>query len=201
MTTATSPTITDLTTRFRAALADAGQVRRLLAAEEVGGLPVHPFPAPRRAEDGRTRLGLLLTMRSILGDLIARPDLLLTGSSHTIHPDVDDASDHDLVHDLVIEQGELDLEVPPSVALARFGIHASGFGGIDPDPLYAPQTVLVAGHGRGGHLVLLRAHLTAPIHDTDIALPSSDVRDDLEALRQRIWRQYAYTHLQGRMRG
>lgn len=200
MTTATSPTITDLTTRFRTALADPREVTRLLVADEVGGLPVHAFPAPMRSEDGRARLGLLLTLRSVLGDLIARPDLLLTGSSHTIHPDVDDAADHDLVHDVVIEQGDLDLEVPPSVSLSRFGIHASGFGGIDPDPLYAAQTVLVAGHGGGGHLVLLRAHLTAPIHDTDIALPSSDVRDDLEALRQRIWRQYAYTHLQGRMR-
>ena len=137
MTTATSTTITDLTAQFRAALSDPRRVGGLLAADEVAGLPVHPFPAPRRSEDGRTRLGLLLTMRSILGDLIARPDLLLTGTSHTIHPDVDDASDHDLVHDVVIEQGELDLEVPPSVALARFGIHASGFGGIDPDPLYA----------------------------------------------------------------
>ncbi len=201
MTTATSTTITDLTAQFRAALSDPRRVGGLLAADEVAGLPVHPFPAPRRSEDGRTRLGLLLTMRSILGDLIARPDLLLTGTSHTIHPDVDDASDHDLVHDVVIEQGELDLEVPPSVALARFGIHASGFGGIDPDPLYAPQTVLLGGHGSGGHLVLLRAHLTAPIHDTEIALPSSDVRDDLEALRQRIWRQYAYTQLRSRMRG
>lgn len=200
MNTATSVTITDLTTRFRSSLVEPARVAALLSAPEIAGLPVHTFPAPMRSEDGRTRLGLLLTMRSILGDLIARPDLTLTGSSHSIHPDVDDAADHDLIHDVVIEQGELDLEVPPSVALARFGIHASGFGGIDPDPLYAPQVVLVAGHGSGGHLVLLRAHLTAPIHDTEIALPSSDVRDDLEALRQRIWRQYAYAQLRSRMR-
>lgn len=199
MTTATSTTITDLAARFRAALADPAEVGVLLAAEEVAGLPVHAFPAPMRSADGRARLGLLLTLRSVLGDLIARPDLTLTGVSHTVQPDVDDAADHDLVHDVVVEQGDLDLEVPPSVALARFGIHASGFGGIDPDPLYAPQVVLVAGHGAGGALCLLRAHLTAPIHDTDIALPSSDVRDDLEALRQRIWRQYAYTQLRGRM--
>lgn len=200
MTTATSTTITDLATRFRTALADPAQVRGLLTADEVAGLEVHPFPAPMRSEDGRTRLSLLLTLRSVLGDLIARPDLTLTGTSHLIHPDVDGAADHDLIHDLVVEQGDLDLEVPPSVALARFGIHASGFGGIDPDPLYAPQVVLLGGHGPGGHLVLLRAYLTAPIHDTDIALPSSDVRDDLEALRQRIWRQYAYAQLLGRTR-
>jgi hypothetical protein len=192
--------ITDVAARFRASLAAPGRVTDLLRAPQVDGLEVHDFPAPRRSSDGRTRLGLLLTLRSVLGDLIARPDLTLTGVSHTIHPDVDDAADHDLVHDVVIEQGDLDLEVPPSVALARFGIHASGFGGIDPDPLYAPQVVLVAGHGSGGHLGLFRAHLTAPIHDTDIALPSSDVRDDLEALRQRIWRQYAYTQLRSRMR-
>lgn len=199
MPTATSPTITDLTTQFRNALGSSREVAAVLTADELAGLEVHGFPAPRRSEDGRTRLALLLTMRSILGDLIARPDVLLTGTSHTIHPDLDGAADHDLVHDVVVEQGELDLEVPPSVALARFGIHASGFGGIDPDPLYAAQTVLVAGHGSGGHVVLLRAHLTAPIHDTEIALPSSDVRDDLEALRQRIWRQYAYTHLEARL--
>jgi len=194
-------TITDLTVRFRRALGDPDQVAALLTAPEVAGLPVHHFPAALRPSDGRTRLGLLLTLRSVLGDLIARPDVQVTGASHTIHPDVDDAADHDLVHDVVIEQGELDLEVPPSVALARFGIHASGFGGIDPDPLYAPQAVLVAGHGAGGHLCLLRAYLTAPIHDTDIALPSSDVRDDLESLRQRIWRQYAYAQLVQRLRG
>lgn len=191
----TTTTIADLTQRFRAALADGGQVRALVTADEVDGIPVHAFPAPMRPPDGRNRLALLLTFRSILGDLIARPDVTLTGSSHTIHPDVDDARDHDLVHDVVIEQGDLDLEVPPSVALARFGIHASGFGGIDPDPLYAPQAVLVAGHGSGGHVCLVRAYLTAQIHDAEIALPGSDVRDDLEALRQRIWRQYAYTHL------
>lgn len=194
-------TITELATRFRRALADPDQVRALLDAPEVAGLPVHDFPAAMRPADGRTRLGLLLTLRSVLGDLIARPDLQLTGASHTIHPGVDDAADHDLVHDVVIEQGDLDLEVPPSVALARFGIHASGFGGIDPDPLYAPQAVLVAGHGNGGHVCLLRAYLTAPIHDTDIALPSSDLRDDLESLRQRIWRQYAYTQLAQRLTG
>ncbi len=174
-------------------------MRGLVTADEVDGIPVHAFPAPIRSEDGRHRLALLLTFRSILGDLIARPDLTLTGTSHAIHPDVDDARDHDLIHDVVIEQGDLDLEVPPSVALARFGIHASGFGGIDPDPLYAPQAVLVAGHGSGGHLCLVRAYLTAPIHDSDIALPSSDVRDDLESLRQRIWRQYAYAHLATRV--
>lgn len=195
----TTTTIADLAERFRGALADAGQVRALVTADEVGGVPVHAFPASIRAEDARHRLGLMLTFRSILGDLIARPDLTLTGTSHAIHPDVDDARDHDLIHDVVIEQGDLDLEVPPSVALARFGIHASGFGGIDPDPLYAPQAVLVAGHGNGGHLCLVRAYLTAPIHDSDIALPSSDVRDDLESLRQRIWRQYAYTHLATRV--
>lgn len=196
----TTTTIADLAAHFRGALADAGKVRTLVTADEVVGVPVHAFPAPIRSEDARNRLALLLTFRSILGDLIARPDLTLTGTSHAIHPDVDDARDHDLVHDVVIEQGDLDLEVPPSVALARFGIHASGFGGIDPDPLYAPQAVLVAGHGSGGHLYLVRAYLTAPIHDSDIALPSSDVRDDLESLRQRIWRQYAYTHLAGRLR-
>lgn len=201
MTTATSPTITDLATRFRGALASPEQVAALLSASQIAGLPVHTFPAPMRSEDGRTRLALLLTLRSVLGDLIARPDLVLTGASHSVHPEFDDAADHDLVHDLVVEQGDLDLEVPPSVALARFGIHASGFGGIDPDPLYAPQVVLLAGHGGGGHVVLLRAHLTAPIHDTEIALPSSDVRDDLEALRQRVWRQYAYAQLRSRMRG
>lgn len=196
----TTTTIADLAERFRAALADGGQVRALVTADEVDGIPVHAFPAPIRPTDGRNRLSLLLTFRSILGDLIARPDVTLTGSSHAIHPDIDDARDHDLVHDVVIEQGDLDLEVPPSVALARFGIHASGFGGIDPDPLYAPQAVLVAGHGNGGHLCLVRAYLTAPIHDAEIALPGSDVRDDLEALRQRIWRQYAYTHLARHLR-
>lgn len=191
----TTPTIADLAVRFRAALSDAAQVRALVTADEVAGVTVHAFPAPLRTEDARHRLSLLLTFRSILGDLIARPDLTLTGTSHAVRPDVDDARDHDLVHDVVIEQGDLDLEVPPSVALARFGFHASGFGGIDPDPLYAPQAVLVAGHGNGGRLCLVRAYLTAPIHDAEIALPSSDVRDDLESLRQRIWRQYAYTHL------
>lgn len=200
MTATTSPTIPDLATRFRSALAAPDRVRDLLMADEVAGVPVHTFPAPMRSADGRARLGLLLTLRSVLGDVIARPDLLLTGTSHFVHPDVHDAADHDLVHDVVVEQGDLDLEVPPSVALARFGIHASGFGGIDPDPLYAPQLVLLAGHGPGGHLVLLRAYLTAPIHDTEIALPSSDVRDDLEALRQRIWRQYAYAQLRSRLR-
>lgn len=195
MTATVSTTITELAERFRSVLPDRLEVAALLSAHEIAGQPVHTFPAATRPRDGRSRLGLLLTLRSTLGDLIARPDLTLTGISHTVHPDVDDASDHDLVHDVVVEQGDLDLEVPPSVALARFGIHASGFGGIDPDPLYAPQVVLVAALGSGDSPCLLRAHLTAPIHDTDIALPSSDVRDDLEALRQRIWRQYAFTQL------
>ena len=201
MAAVTSTTITELAERFRDALVSPVRVAEVLTASEVAGLPVHTFPAPMRSQDGRARLSLLLTLRSVLGDLIARPDLVLTGASHTVQPDVDDAADHDLVHDLVVEQGDLDLEVPPSVALARFGIHASGFGGIDPDPLYAPQVVLLAGHGSGGSVVLLRAHLTAPIHDTEIALPSSDVRDDLEALRQRIWRQYAYVQLRTQMDG
>lgn len=196
--TTTTTSVGEVAALFREAITDPAQVRTLLAADAVAGLPVHTFPAPMRQSDGRQRLALVLTLRSVLGDLIARPDVTLTGASHFIHPDIDDASDHDLIHDVVIEQGDLDLEVPPSVALARFGIHASGFGGIDPDPLYAPQAVLVAGHGPGGHLALLRAHLTAPIHDTEIALPSSDVRDDLESLRQRIWRQYAYAHLVAR---
>jgi hypothetical protein len=184
-----------LAATFRDALRDAGRVTRLLAADTVDGLPVHHFPAAVRPLDGRSRLELLLTLRSCLGDLIARPDVTLTGRSRLVHPEFDDAADHDLVHDVVVEQGDLDLEVPPSVALARFGIHASGFGGIDPDPLYAAQTVLLGCYGFDGDPLLLRAHLTAPIHDTDIALPSSDLRDDLEALRQRIWRQYAYVQL------
>lgn len=192
--TPAEPTVADLAARFRKSLDDPAAVRTLLSADVVEGIEVHRFPA--RLQSGADRAGLVYTLRSILGDLIARPDLVLTGTSHLVHPDVDGASDHDLVHDVVIEQGDLDLEVPPSVALARFGIHASGLGAIDPDPLYAPQQVLLAGHGRGGHVTLLRAYLTAPMHDTDIALPASDVRDDLESLRQRIWRQYAYERLQ-----
>lgn len=180
---------------FLGALRDPHSVAALLYGTEIDGAPVHHFPAPTRPDDGHSRLGLLLLLRSTLADLIARPDLVLTGRSRIISPEVDGAADHDLLHDVVIEQGDLDLEVSPSVALARFGIHASGFGGIDPDPLYAGQTVLVGCQTLAGVPVLLRAHLTTPIHDTEIALPSSDVRDDLEGLRERIWRQYAYTQL------
>lgn len=192
-------TVTELAARFHAALADPATVRTLLTAAEVDGLQVHRFPATLREGDARSQLELLLTLRSVLGDLIARPDVQITGRTHLVEPDVDDAADHDIVHDVIVEPGELDLEVPPSVALARFGMHASPFGGIDPDPLYAPQMVLLAGHGAGGHLMLLQSYLTAPMHDTEIALPSSDVRDDLEALRQRIWRRYAHDLLVDRL--
>lgn len=198
---ATTTTLTSITTTFRAALGTADGVRRLLSADSVEGVDVHTFPAATRPVDGHSRLSLLLALRSTIGDLVARPDLVLTGRSHVLHPNVDDALDHDLVHDVVVEQGDLDLELPPSVVLARFGIHASGFGSIDPDPLYAAQTVLIGCRSVDGEPVLMRAHLTAPIHDTDIALPSSDVRDDLESLRQRIWRQYAYERLAGAVAG
>lgn len=194
MTIATT-TLAALAAQCREALADPAAVADLLSVPEIDGMPVHTFPAPRRPEDGRGRLELLLLLRSTLADLIARPDVTLTGRSHVIHPGIEEASDHDLIHDVVVEQGDLDLEVPPSVVLARFGIHVSGFGGIDPDPLYAAQTVLVGCYGFHGDLVLFRSHLSAPIHDTEIALPSSDLRDDLESLRQRIWRQYAYVQL------
>lgn len=189
-------TIEQLTEHLRGARSD-DEVDAVLWADTLLGRPVSQFPArgPRPADPLRRAAELRLLRRTI-GDLVCRPDLGFDGRAWLLEPG-DGGSDVDLIYDVLIEQGDLDFEDRPAVALCRFGLHRNFGLGVDSDAIYIAQRVLVAVDvgDDAPDVRLLAATLTPPIHGRDVELPSSDVRDDLESLRQRVWREHAWRAL------
>lgn len=180
---------------------EGGTVETVLWADELHGAEIAQFPnRGGRPADPLHRAAMLRLLRSTVGDLMSRPDLELSGHAWFFHPS-DSGTDLDLVYDVVVSPGDLDFGDRPAVALCRFALHRNFGFGVDADGIYVGQRVLVGVDvgGREPDVRLLAATLSLPI-DVDhtlTELPSGDVRDDLDALRERVWREHVWRALAG----
>lgn len=168
----------------------------VLWEETLLGLPVEHFPARGgRPQDPLRRAAMLRLLRSTVADLVSRPDLRLDGRAW-FHQPADSSNDLDLVYDVLVRPGDLDFGDRPAAALCRFALHRNFGFGVDADGIYIGQRVMVAVElgGREPDLRLLAATLSLPIdaEHTLTELPGSDVRDDLDGLRERIWREHVW---------
>lgn len=188
-----SEQVTAFSKSFHGAL-EQRETDHLLFARSVDGVPVQSFPARERSEAPAQRLAALRLFRSALVDFAARPDLDGTGGLRIIQPE--DGEDADVMLDMAFDLPASDLGGYCAAALVRFGLHRNRLGGVDPDALYDHQVLLMAVEDlTDGQVSLFRAMLSCPRPCEESHLASSDLRSDVEAVRQRLWREQVYEHL------
>lgn len=178
---------------MRSAVAD-GNAPLLVTNDTIKGVTVADFPATSRPTDTHNRLGLLTRFRLAVGELAFRPDLRFETHVRRVQAP-GDHTDEDLFVDVVAwtDEGEMG---GPLAALGCFGMHRSSLGSVDPDPLYASQRLMVVAPGLGTDgLEAFRARLSARIDAVNVALPSSDVRQELSALRYRVFRELLFAQM------
>lgn len=186
------PTVAEVAEVFDQAVVDE-QVPLVATADVLRGIEVEDFPAARRPGDPNSRQAALTLFRLAVGELAFRPDMTFTHHVRRVSAP-GDHNDEDLFVDAsaVCSDGHMG---GPVAALATIGLHRSSLGSVDPDPLYNSQRIVVATHDPAGAVRVFRARLSARIDAVNVPVPSSDVRQDLSALRYRIFREMLYAHL------
>lgn len=175
----------------------AGTAALLVTTDTIKGLPIADFPATARPSDTQNRLTQLTQFRLAVGELAFRPDLEIETSVRRVRAP-GEHTDEDVFVDVAAWCAEGDMG-GPLAALGTFGMHRSSLGSIDPDPLYASQRLLVVAPDVHGDVAAYRSRLSARIDAVNVALPSSDVRADLSALRHRVFRELLYVSLDAGM--
>lgn len=178
---------------FREAVEDDA-VDELIGHDHVLEAEVHAFPAPERPSDPSERLRHLQRLRGALADLADRPDLDGAGLARQVEAPAP-YHDNDLILDLALDLPTPEWSPRTVSALARFGLHRNGMGGVDPDPIYTHQRLLVvvAAGDDGPHAY--RVVLSCPPSCAQAHLPLSDLRASIESVRRRIFHEQLHEHL------
>jgi hypothetical protein len=178
---------------FREAVADDA-VEELIAHAHVLDADVHAFPAPERPLDPGERLRHLQRLRGALADLADRPDLDGAGQARLVEAPPPH-HDNDLILDLALDLATPEWSPRTVSALARFGLHHNALGGVDPDPIYTHQRMLVVVHTSDDGPHAYRVVLSCPPSCAEAHLPLSDLRASIESVRRRIFHEQLHEHL------
>ncbi|MBW3662569.1 MAG: hypothetical protein KY469_05655 [Actinobacteria bacterium] len=178
---------------FREAVADDA-VEELIAHERVIDADVHAFPAAERPADPGERLRHLQRLRAALADLTDRPDLDGTGQARFVEAPAPH-HDNDLILDLALDLATPEWSPRTVAALARFGLHHNALGGVDPDPVYTHQRLLVVVHTPDAGAHAYRVVLSCPPSCAHAHLPLSDLRASIESVRRRIFHEQLHEAL------